>query len=68
MWHLDLKNGDGACGQGEPKNPADAVLTMDSKNFADMFAGKLYITQVLPASMYLFTKPSDLVRTNYDLC
>ncbi|XP_068631750.1 hydroxysteroid dehydrogenase-like protein 2 isoform X2 [Battus philenor] len=41
VWHLDLKNGDGGCGQGEPKNPPDATLTMDSTNFADMFAGKL---------------------------
>ncbi|XP_032522736.2 hydroxysteroid dehydrogenase-like protein 2 isoform X1 [Danaus plexippus] len=41
IWHLDLKNGDGACGQGEPKHAPDATLTMDSTNFADMFAGKL---------------------------
>ncbi|CAG9584861.1 unnamed protein product [Danaus chrysippus] len=41
IWHLDLKNGDGACGQGEPKHAPDATLTMDSSNFADMFAGKL---------------------------
>lgn len=41
VWHIDLKNGEGACGQGEPKNPPDATLTMDGKNFTDMFAGKL---------------------------
>ncbi|XP_030023793.1 hydroxysteroid dehydrogenase-like protein 2 isoform X2 [Manduca sexta] len=41
VWHIDLKNGDGACGQGEPKNPPDATLTMDGTNFAEMFAGKL---------------------------
>lgn len=41
VWHIDLKNGDGACGQGEPKNPPDATLTMESNHFADMFAGKL---------------------------
>lgn len=41
VWHIDLKNGDGSCGQGEPKNAPDATLTMDSNNFADMFAGKL---------------------------
>ncbi|XP_039754217.1 hydroxysteroid dehydrogenase-like protein 2 isoform X2 [Pararge aegeria] len=51
VWHLDLKNGDGACGQGEPKNPADAVLTMDSNNFADMFAGKLK-----PATAFMMGK------------
>ncbi|CAH0723193.1 unnamed protein product, partial [Brenthis ino] len=44
VWHLDLKNGDGTCGQGEPKHPPDATLTMDSNNFADMFAGKLKAT------------------------
>ena len=43
IWHLDLKNGDGSCGQGEPKNPPDATLTMDSNNFADMFAGNIKI-------------------------
>ncbi|XP_075973837.1 hydroxysteroid dehydrogenase like 2 isoform X1 [Anticarsia gemmatalis] len=41
VWHIDLKNGDGACGQGEPKNAPDATLTMDTQHFADMFAGKL---------------------------
>ncbi|NP_001040436.1 hydroxysteroid dehydrogenase [Bombyx mori] len=41
VWHIDLKNGEGACGQGEPKNPPDATLTMDGKNFTDMYAGKL---------------------------
>lgn len=41
VWHIDLKNGDGQCGQGEPKNPPDATLTMDGQHFADMFAGKL---------------------------
>ncbi|XP_052740274.1 hydroxysteroid dehydrogenase-like protein 2 isoform X2 [Bicyclus anynana] len=51
VWHLDLKNGDGVCGQGEPKNPADAVLTMDSQNFADMFAGKLK-----PATAFMMGK------------
>ncbi|XP_060802815.1 hydroxysteroid dehydrogenase-like protein 2 isoform X1 [Amyelois transitella] len=41
VWHIDLKNGDGSCGQGEPKSPPDATLTMDSNHFADLFAGKL---------------------------
>ncbi|XP_049869539.1 hydroxysteroid dehydrogenase-like protein 2 isoform X1 [Pectinophora gossypiella] len=51
VWHLDLKNGEGSCGQGEPKNPPDATLTMDSKNFADMFAGKLK-----PATAFMMGK------------
>ncbi|CAB3224423.1 unnamed protein product [Arctia plantaginis] len=41
VWHIDLKNGAGACGQGEPSNAPDATLTMDTQNFADMFTGKL---------------------------
>lgn len=41
-WYLDLKNGDGACGIGEPPNAqADAVLSMKSQNFSDLFNGKL---------------------------
>ncbi|XP_038211694.1 hydroxysteroid dehydrogenase-like protein 2 isoform X1 [Zerene cesonia] len=41
VWHLDLKNGAGACGAGEPPAAPDATLTMDANHFADMFAGKL---------------------------
>ena len=33
IWFLDLKNGKGAVGKGEPSQPPDAVLTMDSQNF-----------------------------------
>ncbi|XP_026324742.1 hydroxysteroid dehydrogenase-like protein 2 isoform X2 [Hyposmocoma kahamanoa] len=51
VWHLDLKNGDGACGKGEPKAAPDATLTMDSGNFADMFAGKLK-----PATAFMMGK------------
>lgn len=40
MWFIDLKNGKGASGKGESSQPADATLTMDSKNFLDMFSGK----------------------------
>lgn len=42
IWHLDLKNGNGSYGSGESKSPADATLTMDSKNFFDMFSGNLF--------------------------
>lgn len=38
-WFLDLKSGSGKCGKGEGSAPADATLTMDSKNFFDMFSG-----------------------------
>ncbi|KAH0947275.1 hypothetical protein HN011_011471 [Eciton burchellii] len=40
-WYIDLKNGKGAIGKGEPSQPADAILTMDSNNFFAMFSGKL---------------------------
>ncbi|XP_046411777.1 hydroxysteroid dehydrogenase-like protein 2 [Neodiprion virginianus] len=40
-WFIDLKNGKGTAGKGEPGQPADATLTMDSKNFFAMFGGKL---------------------------
>lgn len=39
IWFLDLKNGAGQCGKGDGPTPADATLTMDAKNFFDMFAG-----------------------------
>lgn len=40
-WFIDLKNGTGSCGKGPaPENP-DATLTMDSKNFFNMFTGKI---------------------------
>lgn len=41
VWHLDLKNGNGSTGQGKPEATPDCTLTMDSKNFFDMFSGKL---------------------------
>ena len=41
VWFLDLKNGKGAAGKGEPSQPADAILTMDSQNFFAMFSGKM---------------------------
>lgn len=40
-WYIDLKTGKGSAGQGKPPSAADAVLTMDSKDFFDMFSGKL---------------------------
>lgn len=46
-----MKNGNGSFGKGEPNQPADAVLTMESKNFFDMFTGKLK-----PASAFMMGK------------
>ncbi|KAI4474159.1 hypothetical protein M0802_015752 [Mischocyttarus mexicanus] len=40
-WYLDLKSGTGSTGKGEPKDPADAILTMNSEQFFAMFSGKL---------------------------
>ncbi|KAF7994823.1 hypothetical protein HCN44_004295 [Aphidius gifuensis] len=40
-WFIDLKNGNGSFGKGQPSQSPDATLTMDSKNFFGMFTGKL---------------------------
>ncbi|XP_014235036.1 hydroxysteroid dehydrogenase-like protein 2 [Trichogramma pretiosum] len=50
-WYLDLKNGSGSTGKGEPPKPADATLTMDSGNFFAMFSGKLK-----PATAFMMGK------------
>ncbi|XP_001608210.1 hydroxysteroid dehydrogenase-like protein 2 [Nasonia vitripennis] len=50
-WFLDLKNGKGSTGKGEPSQPADATLTMDSANFFAMFSGKLK-----PATAFMMGK------------
>ncbi|AWP14769.1 putative hydroxysteroid dehydrogenase-like protein 2 [Scophthalmus maximus] len=41
IWFLDLKSGSGRAGPGQPPIKADVVMTMDSKDFTKMFAGKL---------------------------
>ena len=51
IWFIDLKNGKGAVGKGEPSQSADAILTMDSQNFFAMFSGKLK-----PASAFMMGK------------
>lgn len=40
-WYIDLKNGSGACGQGDPPTTADATFVMDGNNFFKMFSGSL---------------------------
>lgn len=50
-WYIDMRSGTGKCGQGEAPDTVDAVLTMDSKNFFDMFSGKLK-----PATAYMMGK------------
>lgn len=49
--YIDLKTGKGSCGKGDPSTPPDAILTMDSENFFNMFNGKLK-----PATAYLMGK------------
>jgi len=51
VWFIDLKNGKGAVGKGGPPVAADATLAMDSKNFFDMFSGRLK-----PASAFMTGK------------
>ncbi|XP_063613250.1 hydroxysteroid dehydrogenase-like protein 2 isoform X2 [Penaeus indicus] len=40
-WYLDLKNGSGSCGRGDPPVAADATFSMNSSNFFKMFSGSL---------------------------
>ena len=40
-WFIDLKNGSGSAGQGEPSCGADCIMSMNQENFSKMFAGKL---------------------------
>ncbi|XP_068215482.1 hydroxysteroid dehydrogenase-like protein 2 [Palaemon carinicauda] len=40
-WFLDLKNGSGACGRGDPPTSADVQFKMNSDNFHKMFTGSL---------------------------
>ncbi|KAK8383121.1 hypothetical protein O3P69_011562 [Scylla paramamosain] len=40
-WYIDLKNGSGACGQGDPPATPDATFVMNSNNFFKMFSGSL---------------------------
>lgn len=51
LWFADLKNGTGKVGKGKAPTNVDATLTMDSKHFFDMFAGKLK-----PASAFMTGK------------
>jgi putative sterol carrier protein len=50
VWYCDLKNGSGKVGKGEAASP-DAILSMDARNFYDMFTGK-----IKPASAFMTGK------------
>ncbi|XP_044252312.1 hydroxysteroid dehydrogenase-like protein 2 [Tribolium madens] len=50
-WFVDLKNGAGSCGRGDAPTAPDATLIMDSKNFFDMFSGK-----IKPATAFMMGK------------
>ena len=58
IWFADLKNSPGKVGQGPPPTDADAIMTMDSSHFFDMFTGKLK-----PASAFMTGK----LKINGDL-
>ena len=41
-WFVDLKNGSGASGQGDPPSgEADVIFTMNSESLVSMFGGKV---------------------------
>ncbi|XP_045158567.1 hydroxysteroid dehydrogenase-like protein 2 [Mercenaria mercenaria] len=41
VWFLDLKNGSGSVGQGEPPSDPGCTMILDSGDFCKMFGGKL---------------------------
>uniref|UniRef100_A0A3B3R0E7 Hydroxysteroid dehydrogenase-like protein 2 n=1 Tax=Paramormyrops kingsleyae TaxID=1676925 RepID=A0A3B3R0E7_9TELE len=42
VWYIDLKNGPGSAGFGEPPNgEADVIMTLDGVDFIKMFKGQL---------------------------
>lgn len=51
VWFIDLKNGSGSVGQGEPPSEAGCTMTMNSEDFAKMFAG-----QLKPTSAFMMGK------------
>ncbi|XP_023214513.1 hydroxysteroid dehydrogenase-like protein 2 [Centruroides sculpturatus] len=49
-WYIDLKNGNGDVGQGDPPgSKADVTFMTDSKNFLKMFSGSLKPTSAFMA-------------------
>ena len=40
-WYIDLKNGAGSYGKGQPAGEADVTFTLKSADFGKMFSGKL---------------------------
>uniref|UniRef100_W5K7W1 Hydroxysteroid dehydrogenase-like protein 2 n=1 Tax=Astyanax mexicanus TaxID=7994 RepID=W5K7W1_ASTMX len=51
VWYLDLKNGSGSMGSGEPPSKADVLMNLDSDTFIKMFKGSLKPTMKLMAKM-----------------
>lgn len=42
IWFVDMKNGSGSVGKGEPPSgKADVTFTSDTKTFMEMFTGKM---------------------------
>ena len=46
-WYVDLKNGSGAIGTGEPASPADVTFTLNDQVFQDIFQGKVGYISIL---------------------
>ena len=40
-WYVDLKNGSGSCGEGDPPSPPDATFKLNSETFVKMFQGEI---------------------------
>ncbi|KAG2466570.1 HSDL2 protein, partial [Polypterus senegalus] len=41
IWYIDLKNGSGSAGSGDPQDKPDVTMSMDSADFVKMFSGNL---------------------------
>lgn len=40
VWYIDMKNGAGGAGSGEPPVKADVEMSLDSDDFIKMFTGE----------------------------
>lgn len=54
-WYLDLKNGAGSAGQGEPPSGADATFTMETENFVKMFQGNYSFRLIVSRDVIRFS-------------
>jgi hypothetical protein len=72
LWFVDLKNAGGSAGKGKIEG-ADSTLTMDGKDFFDMFSGKSllesinYFYQVSNFNHFFFFIIIREIETNHGL-